>query len=93
MELLPLLDILANNVKTIRRLRELLTTKPFNDTFPPKLSGCMLLNRFLSFETGDQNPLDVPCTLTGSDLNIGAIKGRYNLRGMPSGMLPMIDYL
>ncbi|CAN1234002.1 Ankyrin repeat domain-containing protein 13C [Linum perenne] len=35
-ELLPLLDILANKVKAIRRLRELLTTKLPSGTFPVK---------------------------------------------------------
>ncbi|MBA0841078.1 hypothetical protein Goarm_003594, partial [Gossypium armourianum] len=35
-ELLPLLDILANKVKAIRRLRELLTTKLPAGTFPVK---------------------------------------------------------
>ncbi|KAL5566861.1 hypothetical protein UlMin_030025 [Ulmus minor] len=37
-ELLPLLDILANKVKAIRRLRELLTTKLPNGTFPVKVA-------------------------------------------------------
>lgn len=37
-ELLPLLDILANKVKAIRRLRELLTTKLPNGTFPVKIA-------------------------------------------------------
>ncbi|KAB1203754.1 Ankyrin repeat domain-containing protein 13B [Morella rubra] len=36
-ELLPLLDILANKVKAIRRLRELLTTKLPMGTFPVKV--------------------------------------------------------
>lgn len=36
-ELLPLLDILANKVKAIRRLRELLTTKLPKGTFPVKV--------------------------------------------------------
>lgn len=36
-ELLPLLDILANKVKAIRRLRELLTTKLPSGTFPVKV--------------------------------------------------------
>lgn len=43
-ELLPLLDILANKVKAIRRLRELLTTKLPIGTFPVKVcSLCFLL--------------------------------------------------
>ncbi|KAH9327558.1 hypothetical protein KI387_007736, partial [Taxus chinensis] len=37
-EMLPLLDILANKVKAIRRLRELLTTKLPNGTFPVKVA-------------------------------------------------------
>ncbi|KAL9305821.1 putative ankyrin repeat domain-containing protein [Arabidopsis thaliana] len=37
-ELLPLLDILANHVKAVRRMRELLTTKFPAGTFPVKLS-------------------------------------------------------
>ncbi|XVE90012.1 hypothetical protein DITRI_Ditri20bG0042100 [Diplodiscus trichospermus] len=37
-ELLPLLDILANKVKAIRRLRELLTTKLPSGTFPIKVA-------------------------------------------------------
>ncbi|KAK6135870.1 hypothetical protein DH2020_030357 [Rehmannia glutinosa] len=37
-ELLPLLDILANKVKAVRRLRELLTTKLPPGTFPVKYS-------------------------------------------------------
>ncbi|KAL0388254.1 UNVERIFIED_CONTAM: Ankyrin repeat domain-containing protein 13B [Sesamum radiatum] len=37
-ELLPLLDILANKVKAIRRLRELFTTKLPKGTFPVKVA-------------------------------------------------------
>ena len=37
-ELLPLLDILANKVKAVRRLRELLTTKLPHGTFPVKVT-------------------------------------------------------
>lgn len=37
-ELLPVLDILANKVKAIRRLRELLTTKLPQGTFPVKVT-------------------------------------------------------
>jgi hypothetical protein len=36
-ELLPLLDILANKVKAVRRMRELLTTKFPPGTFPVKV--------------------------------------------------------
>lgn len=38
-ELIPLLDILANKVKAVRRLRELLTTKFPPGTFPVKVRG------------------------------------------------------
>ncbi|CAL5408354.1 unnamed protein product [Camellia sinensis] len=38
-ELLPLLDILANKVKAVRRMRELLTTKFPPATFPVKVRG------------------------------------------------------
>lgn len=38
-ELLPLLDILANKVKAVRRMRELLTTKFPPGTFPVKVRG------------------------------------------------------
>ncbi|MBA0778368.1 hypothetical protein Gotri_006238, partial [Gossypium trilobum] len=45
-ELLPLLDILANKVKAVRRMRELLTTKFPPGTFPVKipvsLEGCLV---------------------------------------------------
>jgi hypothetical protein len=34
----PLLDVLANKVKAIRRLRELLTTKLPTGTFPVKVN-------------------------------------------------------
>lgn len=37
-ELLPLLDILANKVKAVRRLRDLLTTKLPSGTFPVKVA-------------------------------------------------------
>ncbi|KAG2320257.1 hypothetical protein Bca52824_013470 [Brassica carinata] len=37
-ELLPLLDILANKVKAVRRLRELMTTKLPSGTFPVKVA-------------------------------------------------------
>jgi ankyrin repeat domain-containing protein 13 len=43
-ELIPLLDVLANKVKAVRRLRELLTTKLPTGTFPVKVTirqpGC-----------------------------------------------------
>ncbi|CAA2982200.1 ankyrin repeat domain-containing 13A [Olea europaea subsp. europaea] len=42
-ELLPLLDILANKVKAVRRLRELLTTKLPPGTFPVKVLIASLL--------------------------------------------------
>ena len=43
-ELLPLLDILANKIKVVRRLRELLTTKLPHGTFPVKVLWNTVLN-------------------------------------------------
>ncbi|KAL5990510.1 hypothetical protein ACLOJK_011412 [Asimina triloba] len=57
-ELLPLLDILANKVKAVRRLRELLTTKLPQGTFPVKvtiLSSCLLLS--LHYSSIPSSPL------------------------------------
>ncbi|KAF7120439.1 hypothetical protein RHSIM_Rhsim13G0153200 [Rhododendron simsii] len=42
-ELLPLLDILANKVKAVRRMRDLLTTKFPTGTFPVKVRGILVL--------------------------------------------------
>lgn len=60
-ELLPLLDILANKVKAIRRLRELLTTKLPKGTFPvkvaiPVIPTIRVLVTFTKFE--ELQPLD-----------------------------------
>ncbi|KAF9606315.1 hypothetical protein IFM89_024983 [Coptis chinensis] len=60
-ELLPLLDILANKVKAIRRLRELLTTKLPPGTFPVKVAipvvpTIRVLVTFTKFE--ELQPLD-----------------------------------
>ncbi|KAG6515979.1 hypothetical protein ZIOFF_026425 [Zingiber officinale] len=53
-ELLPLLDVLANKVKAVRRLRELLTTKLPQGTFPVKIlvSGDTAVSNALA------NPID-----------------------------------
>ncbi|KAF8099997.1 hypothetical protein N665_0234s0042 [Sinapis alba] len=61
-ELLPLLDILANKVKAIRRLRELLTTKLPTGTFPVKVAipvvpTIKVLVTFTKFEEVD-DPAD-----------------------------------
>lgn len=72
-ELLPLLDILANKVKAIRRLRELLTTKLPMGTFPvkvaiPVIPTIRVLVTFTKFE--ELEPLDEfstpPSSPTGS---------------------------
>lgn len=60
-ELLPLLDIVANKVKAIRRLRELLTTKLPTGTFPVKVAipvvpTIRVLVTFTKFE--ELQPLD-----------------------------------
>ncbi|CAK8570532.1 unnamed protein product [Lathyrus sativus] len=54
-EFLPLLDILAEKVKAVRRVRELLTTKLPKDTFPvkiaiPVVSPVKVLVTFTKFE-------------------------------------------
>ncbi|KAF9608181.1 hypothetical protein IFM89_007567 [Coptis chinensis] len=59
-ELLPLLDILANKVKAIRRLRELLTTKLPHGTFPVKVAipivpTIRVLVTFTKFEEQQQS--------------------------------------
>lgn len=64
-ELLPMLDILANKVKAIRRLRELLTTKLPPGTFPVKVAipvvpTIRVLVTFTKFE--ELQPLDEFCT-------------------------------
>ncbi|KAJ6857858.1 hypothetical protein NC652_040390 [Populus alba x Populus x berolinensis] len=56
-ELLPLLDILANKVKAIRRLRELLTTKLPLGTFPVKFLLQYLLMLFSAFVVIPSNQL------------------------------------
>ncbi|KAL1199005.1 hypothetical protein V5N11_028346 [Cardamine amara subsp. amara] len=69
-ELLPLLDILANNVKAVRRMRELLTTKFPPGTFPVKLSIPVIptvkviitFTKFMALQPVDQfyTPLSSP---------------------------------
>ncbi|KAL8260033.1 hypothetical protein R6Q59_027986 [Mikania micrantha] len=78
-ELLPLLDILANKVKAIRRLRELLTTKLPAGTFPvkvaiPVIPTVRVLVTFTKFE--ELQPLDEfltpPTSPTATDHNLSA---------------------
>ncbi|XP_077250900.1 uncharacterized protein LOC143890201 [Tasmannia lanceolata] len=64
-ELLPMLDILANKVKAVRRLRELLTTKLPAGTFPVKVAipvvpTIRVLVTFTKFE--ELQPLEEFCT-------------------------------
>lgn len=64
-ELLPLLDILANKVKAVRRLRELLTTKLPHGTFPVKVAipivpTIRVLVTFTKFE--ELQPAEEFCT-------------------------------
>ncbi|KAL2506468.1 Ankyrin repeat family protein [Abeliophyllum distichum] len=73
-ELLPLLDILANKVKAIRRLRELLTTKLPKGTFPvkvaiPVIPTVKVLVTFTKFE--ELQPLDEFLTPPSSPTNGG----------------------
>ncbi|KAG6428208.1 hypothetical protein SASPL_112459 [Salvia splendens] len=73
-ELLPLLDILANKVKAIRRLRELFTTKLPKGTFPVKVAipvvpTVRVIVTFTKFE--ELQPLDEFSTPPSSPTGIG----------------------
>ncbi|KAF5738518.1 ankyrin repeat domain-containing protein 13C-A-like [Tripterygium wilfordii] len=73
-ELLPLLDILANKVKAIRRLRELLTTKLPMGTFPVKVAipvvpTIRVLVTFTKFE--ELQPVDEFSTPPSSPTAVG----------------------
>ncbi|TXG72537.1 hypothetical protein EZV62_001116 [Acer yangbiense] len=73
-ELLPLLDILANKVKAIRRLRELLTTKLPMGTFPVKVAipvvpTIRVLVTFTKFE--ELQPVDEFATPPSSPTSTG----------------------
>ncbi|KAI3978538.1 hypothetical protein MKX01_015713 [Papaver californicum] len=57
-ELLPLLDILSNKVKAIRRLRELLTTKLIPGTFPVKSVG--YFTKFEELEPSEDDEFSTP---------------------------------
>ncbi|KAL4190731.1 hypothetical protein AMTRI_Chr07g26230 [Amborella trichopoda] len=77
-ELLPLLDILANKVKAIRRLRELLTTQLPPGTFPVKVAipvvpTIRVIVTFTKFE--ELQPLEEFCTPPSSPLP-GRLVGR-----------------
>ncbi|KAF8090708.1 hypothetical protein N665_0469s0042 [Sinapis alba] len=75
-ELLPLLDILANHVKAVRRMRELLTAKFPPGTFPVKLSipviptvkVVMTFSKFVHLRPMDQyyTPLSSPRHLSAA---------------------------
>lgn len=74
-ELLPLLDILANKVKAVRRLRELLTTKFPPGTFPVKVSIPVVptvrivvtFTKFVDLQSSEQffTPMSSPSQLQG----------------------------
>ncbi|PIN15425.1 hypothetical protein CDL12_11937 [Handroanthus impetiginosus] len=73
-ELLPLLDILANKVKAIRRLRELFTTKLPKGTFPVKVAipvvpTIRVIVTFTKFE--ELQPLDEFSTPPSSPTAVG----------------------
>ncbi|KAI3459620.1 hypothetical protein Pfo_016283 [Paulownia fortunei] len=73
-ELLPLLDILANKVKAIRRLRELLTTKLPKGTFPVKVAipvvpTIRVIVTFTKFE--ELEPIDEFSTPPSSPTAVG----------------------
>eukprot|EP00250_Pteridium_aquilinum_P010965 c19750_g1_i1 orf=357-2480(+) len=75
-ELLPLLDILANKVKAVRRLRELLTTKLPPGTFPvkvaipivPTIRVVVTFNKFEEVSTAEEfgTPLSSPTHFSDS---------------------------
>lgn len=72
-ELLPLLDILADKVKAVRRLRELLTTKLPAGTFPVKVAipvvpTIKVVITFTKFE--ELPPSEVFCTPPSSPANL-----------------------
>ncbi|KAI3738873.1 hypothetical protein L2E82_29096 [Cichorium intybus] len=105
-EFLPLLDILANKVKAIRRLRELLTTKLPTGTFPvkvaiPVIPTIRVLVTFTKFE--ELQPLDefstpptchdLPTT-TSSSSWFQWIKTPYqNASSSTSGSTPRIEHV
>ncbi|KAK7355359.1 hypothetical protein VNO80_14614 [Phaseolus coccineus] len=80
-ELLPMLDILAERLKAVRRLRELLTTKLPKETFPvrvaiPVVSTVRVLVTFTKFEELQQENENVdefesaPSSPTGEQKNL-----------------------
>ncbi|KAK4282935.1 hypothetical protein QN277_014248 [Acacia crassicarpa] len=78
-ELLPLLDILANKVKAVRRLRELLTTKLPQGTFPVKVAipivpTIRVLVTFTKFE--ELQPAEEFCTPLSSPAHFQDGKGK-----------------
>ncbi|XP_008789496.2 ankyrin repeat domain-containing protein 13C-A-like [Phoenix dactylifera] len=80
-ELLPLLDILSNKVKAVRRLRELLTTKLPSGTFPVKVAipvvpTIRVLVTFTKFE--DLQPLEDFSTPSSSP------EKKYPSKNLPS---------
>ncbi|KAK9082820.1 hypothetical protein Scep_029291 [Stephania cephalantha] len=86
-EFLPLLDILANKVKAIRRLRELLTTKLRPGTFPvqvaiPVVPTVQVLVTFTKFEELQQSEdfCTPPSSPTPEDLSAQSSKSSMSWR-------------
>ncbi|KAI5659931.1 hypothetical protein M9H77_28724 [Catharanthus roseus] len=80
-ELLPLFDILANKVKAIRRLRELLTTKLPPGTFPVKIAipivpTIRVLVTFTKFE--ELQPVEEFCTPPSSPVQFQDAKSELS---------------
>ncbi|XP_072993515.1 uncharacterized protein [Typha latifolia] len=78
-ELLPLLDVLANKVKAVRRLREMLTTKLPHGTFPVKIAipivpTIRVLITFTKFE--ELQPSDEFATPVSSPTHFQEIKAK-----------------
>ncbi|KAL4186463.1 hypothetical protein AMTRI_Chr09g33990 [Amborella trichopoda] len=92
-ELLPLLDILADKVKAVRRLRELLTTKFPNGTFPVKVSipvvpTIKVVITFTKFEEWKQesNELSTPSRNPNKQSWLQWVKSPYSgaVKGIPA---------
>lgn len=88
-ELLPLLDILANKVKAIRRLRELLTTKLPSGTFPVKVAipivpTIRVLVTFTKFE--ELQPTEEFCTPPSSPAHFQDAKSELSTSSWLSWM-------
>nr|GEY16594.1 ankyrin repeat domain-containing protein 13C [Tanacetum cinerariifolium] len=100
-ELLPLLDILANKVKAVRRMRELLTTKFPQGTFPvkvaipvvPTVRVMITFTKFVELPPLEEQfftPFSSPRHLfsgRGDDDEDDSVSSRFSRSGSRSGLL------